>query len=95
MKEIISFFKEEDKQRHIMACFIIACVSAAVYYSFGSEAIDACGLGWMTAFIFGAGKEIYDEIKEKRAEVRDWVADIIGYTSGTLFMLWVLWVATR
>ena len=90
MKEIISFFMETDKQLHIMACFIIACVSAAVYYSFGSEAIDACGLGWMTAFVVAAGKEICDEIKYKGADKRDWIADIVGYTSGTLFMLWVL-----
>ena len=51
--------------------------------------LDSSLLGWMVAFVVGASKEIYDEKKYKGADVRDWIADIIGYTSGA-FTAWVL-----
>lgn len=90
MKKIIEFLKETDKQLHILACFVIAAIAAVVFRTFGNIVIDSVCFGWLTAFAVGAGKEIYDEWETNTGDVRDWIADIIGYTLGCLYALWAL-----
>lgn len=84
------FLFEEDKQLHFLACFAIAVIASANYKTFGSEPVDAAGLGWMTSFAFGFGKEIYDEVKYKGGDKRDWIADAAGMTVGSLVALWLM-----
>lgn len=86
MKNILT---ETDKQLHILACYAITLIIAMAFRRYGYEVLDSSLLGWMVAFVVGASKEIYDEKKYKGADVRDWIADIIGYTSGA-FTAWVL-----
>lgn len=85
--DIKKFFKETDKQLHILACFSIAIVVAMAFRRFGYDRVDASLTGWVFSFFFAGMKELYDEKIYKGADVRDWVADIIGYTSGTLVTL--------
>ena len=93
MKQIIAFFKQTDKQLHMMACFIASCVMTSIFLAFDNPVGDAVGLGWMCAFGIAAIKEIYDEITYKGGDVLDWIADIIGFCVGTLFMWWLLSIA--
>lgn len=90
MKKIIKFLKETDKQLHILSTFSIAVIASAIYKTFGNCAVDAAGLAWMTTLAAAIGKEIYDEAKYKGGDKRDWIADIIGMTAGSLTALWLM-----
>lgn len=87
MKKVVDFFKETDKQLHILACFALGVIVALVMRKHGCEKIDAALYGWMVAFAVAFLKELYDEMKRKGSDVRDWIADVIGYTSAALFTL--------
>ena len=78
---------ETDKQLHFLACFSVAIVVALVMRKCGNTKLDASLYGWIAAFIVGVLKEVYDEIKYKGADKRDWLADIIGFTIGVVIAL--------
>jgi hypothetical protein len=63
----------------IAACICRLLISKEWYIIFA--------FAWIIGFIFAIGKEIYDEWKYKGSDEKDWAADIVGITRGSLFSL--------
>ena len=76
-----------DKLLHCMVAFILAIVFTLFFKWFKFEPVDAAGLAWIATFIVGMGKEVYDEVKKKSSESKDWLADVVGMNIGALCAL--------
>lgn len=73
-----------DKVLHALMCFVIAVVSADVAHFFTDDNWLVGGIGFLAFFVFGMGKELFDEKKSGDGDERDWKADIIGGLAGVV-----------
>ena len=78
---------DKDKVLHFALSMIIAMLSALVFKLFGADKATIVAVAWFAGFFAGVVKEIYDEIKYKGADEKDWAADALGTTLGTLLVL--------
>ena len=78
---------DNDKVLHFALCFIISMVAACVCKIFGVGAIETMAAAWFAGFMAGFAKELYDEISHGDSDSRDWLADVLGTTLGTLVSL--------
>lgn len=90
MKKIFDWLGHWDKDKvlHDDLVFTISILAACICKLFISkewDRITACA--FFAGFLAAIGKEIYDELKYKGADERDWAADIVGLLRGTLFSL--------
>ena len=69
----------KDKLLHVDIEMLITLVSIVIFKLFGCG-LESCAYGWLVGFLFGIGKEIYDEIKYKSSTSSDWFADVISCT---------------
>jgi len=78
----------KDKILHDDACFTLSLLAACICKLFISkEWYTITAFAWFVPFFFAIGKEVYDEIKYKGADEKDWTADAVGIIRGTLFSL--------
>ena len=86
MDTIIKFFKQKDKQKHILITLVIGLFITAV----SKDPL----LGIVISMLVGVGKEVYDEYREGGTgfDNADIVADLIGAVvgSGLGFMVIIL-----
>lgn len=75
---------DKDKVLHFVVSMIIAIVAAVIVKVCGGDKFEVLAAGWFAGFAAGVAKEIYDEYKYKGADEKDWAADLIGTTVGTL-----------
>lgn len=86
MKKIFDWLGHWDKDKvlHFCLCMIIALVAAVITKICGGDKFAVLAAGWFAGFAAGVIKEIYDEWKYKGSDEKDWAADIVGTTAGTL-----------
>ena len=77
---MIGFFRQKDKQLHIVASAIL---TIAIYLLTKSLIIAGAG-----ALLVGIGKEVYDYYHPKKhtADTKDVLADVIGIMVATLII---------
>lgn len=84
MKKIIEFFKQKDKQLHMIACLAITFVVGILdIVIFNRPAWNAAAIGFTAAMTVGFFKEAYDEMfKDGIVDVKDLFADFVGSIVG-------------
>lgn len=87
MKKVIEWLSHWDKDKilHddlVLTISLLAACVCKLFYTTEWQVVTACA--FFAGFIAGVAKEIYDEWKYKGADERDWAADLIGTTVGTL-----------
>lgn len=88
IQKILNFFTKWDKDKvlHFALSLIISMVAALIAKLFVSDWETIVFSAWFSGFIAGIGKELYDEYKYKGADVKDWAADLVGTTVGTILV---------
>lgn len=91
MKKIWDFIVNiaKDKLLHIVVLGVITATAILVFKFCGCGKLS-CAYGWGVGFVFGIGKELYDEIKKKSSEAEDWLADVVSVTVVTLYSLFLM-----
>lgn len=86
MKKIINWIVGQDKDKilHFTLCLMISIMFGLIAKVMGGDKYTVLAVSWFAGFIAGVTKEIYDEKKSKSSDVKDWIADILGTTLGTL-----------
>ena len=89
MEIIIRFIEKvgTDKVIHFALSFLVSVLAAAMAKVLGCEPFTVMAVAWFAGFIAGLAKEIHDEIEYHSADSRDWIADVLGTTLGTLVSL--------
>lgn len=95
MKWIKDLYKKitsiaQDKLLHINVCGLITMFAILSYLCVGINDYLSCVIGWIVGFIFGIGKEVFDEKKGSFFDEKDLIADLIGSTTITLYTLAIL-----
>ena len=80
----------QDKLLHINVCGLITMAAIVCCLCIGVNSCLACIIGWIVGFIFGIGKEVFDEKKGSFFDETDLFADLIGNTTVTLYSLIIL-----
>jgi VanZ family protein len=86
MKKIFVYFSQwgKDKILHFALSLIISIVAAFIRKACGGDKFMVLAVAWLAGFAAGIGKELYDEWKYKGADEKDWAADVLGTTLGTI-----------
>lgn len=66
----------KDKLLHILVIVVITMVSTLIFKWCGCGKLSPF-YGFGVGFVFGIGKEIYDEAKGRESEAMDWAADFV------------------
>ena len=84
MKKIIEFFKQKDKQLHMITSLAITFVVGILdIIIFNRSAWNAAAIGFTAAMVAGFFKEAYDEMfKDGIVDVKDLFADFVGSIIG-------------
>jgi len=95
MKWIKDLYKKitsiaQDKLLHINVCGLITMFAILSYLCVGINDYLSCVIGWIVGFIFGIGKEVFDEKKGSFFDETDLIADLIGNTTIALYTLAIL-----
>lgn len=87
--KIIQWLKHwpKDKVMHFALSFMIAIGAACVCKIFGGDTWSTIAAAWFAGFFAGVFKELYDEYRHGGADEKDWAADIVGTTLGTIVAL--------
>ena len=80
----------QDKLLHINVCGLVTMVAIVFCMCIGVNSYLACIIGWIVGFVFGIGKEVFDEEKGSFFDETDLLADLIGNTTVTLYSLIIL-----
>lgn len=91
MKKIWNFIINipQDKLLHIVILGFITALTILAFKICGYGK-PSCAFGWLVGFVFGIGKEIYDELKTRSSEAGDWLADVIVITFVVLYSLFLM-----
>ena len=80
----------QDKLLHINVCGLVTMVAILFCLGLGVNAYLSCIIGWIVGFIFGLGKEVFDENKGSFFDETDLLADLIGNTTIALYTFIIL-----
>lgn len=80
----------QDKLLHINVCGLITMAAIVFCMCIGVNSYLACIIGWIVGFVFGIGKEVFDEGKGSFFDETDLLADLIGNTTIALYTFIIL-----
>ncbi len=80
----------QDKLLHINVCGLITMFAILFCLCVGINDYLSCIIGWIVGFVFGIGKEVFDERKGSFFDETDLLADLIGNTTIALYTLAIL-----
>lgn len=89
MKKIFDYIAQcgKDKVLHFTISLLISITAACMIKVCGGDKYAVLAGAWFAGFAAGIGKEIYDEWKYKGADEKDWAADVLGTTLGTVISI--------
>lgn len=78
---------DADKVMHFALSFFISMLAACITKICGGDTWSTMAAAWFAGFFAGVFKELYDEYRHGDADEKDWAADIVGTTLGTIVAL--------
>lgn len=75
---------DKDKVMHFALSFIISILFACMMKVCGGDKYEVLAVAWFGGFFAGVFKEIYDEYRHGDSDEKDWSADLVGTTIGTI-----------
>lgn len=77
----------KDKVMHFALSFVIAIIAGCFMKICGGDKWDITAAAWFAGFFAGVIKEVYDEYRHGDSDEKDWAADVVGTTLGTIVAL--------